>query len=43
MGGERTVLRVRVAEDVRCTLCPTAADDVVRSAEPDGVELESFG
>ncbi len=43
MGGERTVLRVRVAEDVRCTLRPAAADDVVGSAKPDGVELESFG
>ncbi len=43
MGGEGTVLSVRVAEDVRCALGPAAADDVVGSAKPNGVELESFG
>jgi hypothetical protein len=43
VGGEESVLCVRVAEDVGCTLGPTAADDVVGFAKPDGVELESFG
>ncbi len=43
MGGERSVLSVRVVEDVRCTLGPAAVDDVVGSAKPNGVELESFG
>jgi hypothetical protein len=43
VGGEGSVVGVRVAEDVRCTLGPAAADDVVGSAKPDGVELESFG
>ncbi len=43
MGSERFVLCVRVAEDVGCTLSPAAADNVVCSAEPDSVELETFG
>ena len=43
MGGERSVLCVGVAEDVRGTLSPAAANDVVGSARPNGVELESFG
>jgi hypothetical protein len=43
VGSERFVLCVRVAEDVRCTLGPAAADYVVGSAEPDSVELETFG
>ena len=44
MGCERFVLCVRVTEDVGCTLGPAAADNnVVGSAEPDGVELEAFG
>ena len=42
MGGEGSVLGIRVAEDVRCTLGPVAADDVVGSAKPDGVEIESL-
>jgi hypothetical protein len=43
VGCERFVLCVRVAEDVGCTLGPAAADNVVGSAEPDGVELKTFG
>jgi hypothetical protein len=43
VGGERVVLCVRVTENVCGTLGSAAADDVVGSAEPDGVKLESFG